>query len=556
MTDTDHHKQDLEIRKVVIGDQYKADALKTIQNAVHGNQYNPDDVSIVNFEGEILQFQAETVVTVLTNISNKTVPGRLTEGVLKENEHAVNDAIQKDYKSLASDRNAARKTADALLGRDDKGFAANNQYLELKYWQKEYVVHEPCQTCRATGTVKCMQCAGKGTEPCPRCHGSGMRACHYCNGSQMVMGPNQQMVQCTTCHGVGKSPCDLCAQKRTIQCKNCAAKGVTACPNCQGNAWSSNLTIVNLKGRTAFDYPKDRLPDKIVAMIEKHGVKIREHAEIEVSTNDDSVVNVDDEEKLKQEQQANYRGDFRVPVIYDVSIPNAHIEFEINGKSYYTFLFGTQGRLTHVSNFLDDLIKEGLRKLDDAVQGRGDVTQNLIQAAQYKTIRQGIQASASKTSGRAKMMLKKANRLGLSQDVINQIIKNADRALKVVTKKPRQIGVAAASLFQAALYAIYFLSPVRAQLVSKFPAAHMQMALDGVILFFGFLFGYLVVQVVAQSAMNKIMSAVGIKQKIAAKLGNAFQWLAGLSVGIFLVMVEITRHMGAESPAWYAQLFS
>ncbi|MBI1300511.1 MAG: hypothetical protein GC137_02535 [Alphaproteobacteria bacterium] len=318
----------------------------------------------------------------------------------------------------------------------------------------------------------------------------------------------------------------------------------------------ATYTFVRLKGKTAFDYPKDRLPDKIVAMIERHGVKIREHAEIDVSTNDESVVNIKDEEKLKHEQQANYRGDFRVPVIYNVSIPNAHIEFEIKGKSYYTFLFGTQGRLTHVSNFIDDLIKEGLRKLDDAVERRGDVTQNLIHAAKYRTIRQGIQASASKTSGRAKMMLKKANRLGLSDEMIDEIVKKADKALKVVTHKPRQIGVAVASLFQVGLYALYFLSPLRAQLVTKFPAMQMQMALDGIILFFGFLFGYIAVQVVAQSAMNRIMRSIGIEKKIAAKLGNAFQWLAGLSVVSFLAIVELTRHIGAETPVWYGHLFS
>ncbi|MBI1300512.1 MAG: hypothetical protein GC137_02540 [Alphaproteobacteria bacterium] len=243
MASTEYHKQDLEIRKIVIGDQYKADALKTIQNAVQGNQYNPEDVSIVNFEGEIIQFQAETVVTVFTDIAKKVVPGRLTEAVLKESELAVKDAIEKDYNSLALDRNAIRKTAEALLDRDDKGFAADNQFIDLKFWQKDYVVHEPCQTCRATGSVRCQKCAGKGTEFCPRCNGTGRRVCHFCNGSQMVLGPNQQNVQCTTCHGTGKSPCDLCAQKRTIQCKTCAAKGITACPNCHGSAWSSHLYI-------------------------------------------------------------------------------------------------------------------------------------------------------------------------------------------------------------------------------------------------------------------------------------------------------------------------
>lgn len=555
MTDDINTLHDTQIHKLALSDEYKDNAMNKVKQMVTGNKFDPEDVKLEKLEGEILHFQAENMLTILTKVSHKTVGGRVEGPMQVSNEHAAKEAVNNAYISLTQDSNLHRTIREVILNRDDQGFAADNNIIPLPFWKKEYVTYDPCQTCKAKGTIKCHPCGGKGLDQCPRCNGSGMGHCGHCNGSQMIQGPKGNQIQCPICNGQGHIACRSCNQSGRVQCATCRSKGITSCPNCKGNAWISTIYIQKIEARTAFDYPKTRLPEKVVAMIEKHGAKIREHANITISEDIESAVNFDDLEKTKQAEEDDRENNYRIPVIYEVFLPYGHMEYNIAGKSYYTFLFGTQERLIHVSPFLDDLIRNGLRKLSDAADQRGDVGDNLIQAAEYRTIKEGIFYTTMHSLGKAKRMLMKSNSLGLSEEIAKDIIKNTDIALKNITKKPRVTGLIFSAVLNAVLLCTYFLSPMRHMLTSFVPNQNLHIVFDLLALATSAYLGVIVIQMMSASAIKQVINRIGIKKTAAPKLEKTLYWTLGLSFVTFMAALELSRIFDMYPALWYTNLF-
>ncbi len=550
--------QDTVIHEVKISDEYKDIALNQVRKIVKGNKYDPKDVVLEKFEGALLQFQAENMLTILKKVTPKKVAGRVQGPVKVENEQAALEAINKAYLALEDDKDMERKIRDVILNRDDRGFAVNNNIVPLPFWHKEFVVFEPCHTCRTTGSVRCLPCDGKGLDRCPRCNGSGMDHCKHCNGAQMIVGQNNQKIQCPVCHGSGQASCTSCNQSGQIRCATCKSKGTTPCPNCNGNAWNSHIFVVELEARTAFDYPKDKLPEKVVEIIERQGAKLQEDADITISESPVSIVNIDDEEKMRQQEEADKRKDYRIPVLYNVELPYGHVEYNINGNSYYTFLFGTKGKLVHVSPFLDDLIKNGQRKLHDAAEERGNVIDNLKAAAEYRTVKEAIFYTATYSTGRARALLKKTNALGLSPTATNDLISTADKSLKLITKKPRMNGFGIASALSLVLVPTYTLSPIRDIIVAHSPKLSIDIVIDALAIGLIVYLGTITIQWSAQSAIRRAMDQIMPKktEKLATpKLGNMLYTYIGLNIATLLVTLEVSRQMGVNPVLWYISLF-
>ena len=270
-TETPPQPQDTIIRRIEISQSYKDQALEQVKALVKGNKCDPNSIELKEFEGEVLHFQAENMLTLVKKVSHTKVPGRLETAIKVDNEIAANDAMTKAYLTLADDQNTERMIRDKLLKRDDKGFGVHDIFIPIPSLKKEFVVFEPCHTCKTTGSVTCLPCSGKGAMPCPRCKGTGMGHCTHCNGAQMINGPNNKKIQCPVCHGRGRTTCLGCNQSGRAQCKTCASRGATPCPNCQGNAWSSILYTLDIQVRTDFDYPKDKLPEKVTNLIDQYG---------------------------------------------------------------------------------------------------------------------------------------------------------------------------------------------------------------------------------------------------------------------------------------------
>ncbi len=559
MSDVENTPVDTVTHKIKVSEQYKEDALNQVKALVKGNQYDPNDVKVESFEGEILHFKAETMLHLFTKVHEKDVPGQLSGPQLVKDELAANEEMTKAYVAFADNEGLKRQILDVISKREDKGFALDKDIAPLPFVKKEFVVFEPCQTCKTTGTVSCRHCHGKGVSVCPQCHGAGMDHCHHCNGAQMVQAQNGQNISCPVCHGQGKVICSQCQQQGQIKCKVCASRGATKCPNCEGHAWNSHLYTQEYNIRTEFDYPQSKLPDKIVAMVERYGAKITEHAEIRIVEDKESIVNADDEEKQKKEEDSDRKKNVRFPIIYEVVVPYGHVEYGIKGKSYYTFLFGKHGRLTHVSPFLDDVIKQGIRKLKDAADSRGDVAKNIIAASKYRTVKEGIYFTTRYGERKAKRHLKKANRFGLSDGMITKIVELSLRAIDNITKKPRYVGLALSIVLHAVLIGGYFLSPVRSKLTSYVSNPLLHSIIDGLIVAGSSLFGIILIQAVAQQAVTRVMNVIVPDEKskaITPKLGRVAYYNVVFAVLIGVGILQYMRMNGMYDVMWYHVLIA
>lgn len=556
MTDNIKTPQDTQIIKLALTDEYKDNAMNKVKEMLKGNQFDPDDVILEKMEGEILHFQAENMLTIVTKNSNKKVSGRIEGPILVSNDQAAREAMNNEYISLSKDSNLEKKIREVLLNREDQGFALHNNVIPLPFWKKEFVVYEACHTCKAKGTIICQPCAGKGIDQCPRCNGSGIDHCGHCNGAQMIQGPQGNQVQCPICNGNGHISCRSCGQSGTVQCSRCRSKGITQCPNCKGSAWISMIFVQEIEARTAFDYPRNRLPEKVVAMIEKHGAKIKDHANIEISEDMVSMVNFDDSEKSKMHEEDNKKHNYKIPIIYEVFLPYGHMEYNIAGKSYYTFLFGTQERLTHVSPFLDDVLVNGLRKLSDAAENRGDIVENLLKAAEYRTIKEGISYTTSMHSlSKAKKMLLKSNALGLSNETAVNIIKKTDFILQNITKKPRSIGLVISTIITMGLFCTFFMSPLRNTIASLIPNYNLHIIIDIIYLILSTFLGILSIKMICASTIKKVTKHLNINKISSPRLGNTLYWAILLSIIAFMASLEISRKFSTYPPFWYLNLF-
>lgn len=549
----------VKIHKLEIDPDYKNKALERVHKIIEGNKYDLEKVLLVNFEGEILQFPAETTLKVSTKISKKKMPGRVKGPVLVDNEQALKVAFAKEYDKLAQDPEAIRQITEIATAREDRCFAQQNLVLQLPFWKKEFVWFEGCTSCRTTGKTKCQRCAGKGVDQCPRCNGSGMCPCTQCRGAQMINGPQGRKMQCPTCHGRGRMSCVLCSQSGRVQCPVCRTKGFTVCPVCQGNGWSSNLEIIEIEAKTDFTYPEEELPEKIAALMKELGPKMSQHAQIQL------VLPEDDPEKIKLEEESKTEEEkkkdrqnidvFTIPIKYDVLLPYGHVEFDIGGQSYYAFMFGHTGTVIHVSPFLEEIISNGIRKLEDAVDGRGDVAANLRMAAEYRTMKDIIICAARLPLLKAIEKVKERNSLGIRDETVNDLVVKADRAIKKITDRPRLFGLLTGLTLNAGLFGAYFLGPVRGILGTKLPAEILLNLADFALLGIGIYMGILLMKSFASGAIKKAMAGIvpkGKEGKMTPKLGTKGFWAFIMIAALFFVCVETTRHTpGATTPGWY-----
>ncbi len=544
------------VHKLEIDKNYQDKALEQVKKIIKGNKFDIDKITLANFEGEVLQFPATTTLQILTKISRRQEMGRVTGPVQVGNEIEADQETTNEYLKIEDDINLIRQIKDSLISRKDKGFAQDNIVIDLPFWKKEFVYFNKCKSCKATGKIRCQRCAGKGVDQCPRCNGTGMSHCTQCRGAQMITGPQGNKIQCPTCHGRGRVTCVLCNQSGKVQCPVCRTKGTTICTVCQGHGWSSNLQIVELEAKTKFSYPKEELPEKVVAMVDKLGPELCEYAEIHVSqipTDTDKQQAAKDEQNDKEKEQDNSRV-INIPVRYEVILPYGHAEFDIDGKSYYIFLFGNKGKITHCSPFLEDIIKNGMRKLDDAVEERGDVADNLKKASEYKTMKDIIIASARLPLMKAVKKIKERYPIGIKEETIKDLVVKADKSLKKITDRPRQVGLMISLLTMAVLFGAYFLTPLRSIIVSNIPNTSLHIVIDLLLLGAGAYTSILIIQGAAAGAMRKAMAGIvapGKEKKMIPKLGTKGFWAMLLITVIFLICVEMTRHLGTDVPAWY-----
>lgn len=442
-----------------VDEDYTEPALTLMRKALKGNGVRTGDVTIKNFDGAILEFMAAVHITLNNQITEKTISGKTASGGVFQNRNAAHQEAN-NYESAVLQKSTAVDQIKNLIDQKPyQGFGLDNEFIKLPFLNRDFVSQESCSPCHGKGRMQCAKCKGRGYEPCPHCNAQGFEECNECRGNRQVRGPQGQMQTCHRCHGLGKTSCSFCKENQQIQCSICRTKGETQCRSCGGHGAQSNIISAAITAQCAYDFDAEALPDKAVAVVKKLGASLAQQAQVT------SVA------KEKSEQEG-------LRLLYEVCVPQGHIEFAVKDQIVQAYLFGTKAAITEVPNFLDALIAPGIKKLARAVGGQGSVGDNIRAAVKYKTVRQAVALAARYNSKKAVKALLHYTPLGLSMGAAQKLVEDANVALNNATKQQRTIAVISGIGVGAALGALYFFSPLRSVLMDQISNAALHVPVN------------------------------------------------------------------------------
>lgn len=514
-------------------------SLQNLLSALKGNGIKAEDVQVTKFEGETLEYIAVTILRLKTKVSDKRQAGKVTGPMVLGSAQQIHEAITKEEHKITHSQDVIKRIKDVILERPDKGFGVENEFIKLPFLHKDFVVYEPCNPCRSQGKMPCNRCAGKGSETCPRCNGSGNQVCPDCSGRQFLSGPNGEKRNCMRCNATGREQCSSCNGQRQIQCQTCKGTRTMTCGQCNGHAWISHIHMAEIDAFIDYDYDREKLSERVIEQIDRLGPELPEHVQIAPII-------------MGREQE---RDEIALP--YQVRVPHADVIFKIKSMEVGAYMFGTRGMLLKMPYFLEKIMGPGIKQLKAAGAGKGNVAENLQKAGRYKTLRQIILASSKLGPEKALHAVLDKNPIGISEDVTRKLIILADRAMRLITKKPRQIGTAIGIILAGGLFGGYFHALRQIAVTSIPPLPMIYNVIDALVLIIGSWIAVLTIQIIAASAMKKALAGLmkNTTQKTGRiKAGKQAYWAILGSLIAFLGAAYSTLHTSAPSPSWVIEL--
>lgn len=527
-----------------IDEDFEARVLEKLQKLASGNGVEKDDVTIKQFKGNTLEFLATTTLTFRKKVVETTKAGKISGPKQISSPVALQEELVKEEHKITHRNDVIKKIQDALLERKDKGYGLNGTMIMMPFLYREFVIYEACQNCKARGEVACQRCRATGFEVCPQCKGQGRVMCSQCNGATFINTP-QGRQQCQRCQNQGREICGLCNAKGKIQCSVCKTKKSTVCGICNGHKWNSHIHRAEFDAMTEFSYDKENVENKVGSLVDKLGADMLDHGHVHPIRREN------------EEKDAKDKRDF-IAMPYLVKLPNAEYSFVVGKEEYNGMMFGYDATLTHIPNFIEKLISTGAGRLVEAAQNRGNVTDKIAKAGQYKTIRHAILASAKLPAQKAAIKVKQANPYGISKEKIMELVENADLALKNATRTQRIRGLFAGLASMIAIYGGYILSPARAELINLIPDPNQQAAADGLVLFAGVGIAITIVKMMAQGALSSALKSMVPKDKLRgykSKTGKYGKYIYAAALPLYIIMCEASVHTATvQTPWWYEQL--
>ena len=477
---------------MTIEQDYAEPVLTKMRKALKGNGVRADKVTIKNFDGEMIEFKAATHVHLNNNITEKTLPGKVSEGHVSQDRQTAYKDAQNHISKALQNPGTMEQIKNTLNQKPHQGFGLDNQAIKLAFLDHKFTSHESCQPCHGRGATKCPQCKGKGYEPCTHCNAQGFTRCEQCHGNRQVRGADGQMHTCNLCQGLGKTSCSFCRENRQVQCRVCKTKGETRCKSCGGQGAQSHIISAEIVGQCAYDFDVGSIPDDAVPIIKELGADLADQAEIKLAS--------DQEDSVDEQQNV-------VHVLYNVKVPQGNVEFAIKDEVVKAYLFGKQANIKTMPDFLDRFIAPGSKKLSQAADGQGNINEAMRAAVKYKTVRQAVMLATKYNAKKAAKALLHYTPLGLSTQLAQKLIVDSNAAIKNATKQQSKIAIGGALAAIVLAAAVYYFTPLRTLLMEQVANEALHIALD--ITAFGLcaVIGYGVWQTIASRARKQALKS-------------------------------------------------
>jgi hypothetical protein len=506
----------------LIDPKLRARALKRIQGLVKGNGVKAEDVKLESCEAVVYPFGARTFVRLAPKYGVRIEPGLNKTAELIATQEAFKTALNNTVTQTRTLPEKRQIISDFLFKRSDKGFGIKDQKTGFHALAQDFVMHEGCAICARKGKIGCQKCGGDGRIACPLCQSRKEITCPQCRGTGKVAHGNSHR-PCERCHHTGRILCTNCSGNGYIKCPTCAAKGTLQCEKCAGTGWLSHLAHVEMEAHLHFDFDRQAVPLEVTRMIDAFGSRLVEKGDIEVVLSS-AATTPDDIRRLSEPADMIF-------VDYDAKTPYGPIRFRIKDRVIPATLFGYQGRLIEAPAFLDDLTRKGQQVLAEAANGQGDIADKIRRAAKYRLLCDVIIQAAGKTRQRKAIeVLTMRYSTGISSDRLLALLLQADKALKIITRKPRRYGLALGLSLYGALAAGYFLWG-RSWIGSLNAPDTALIGLDVLLVPIGMMMGVLSSQSFSMMAQKKALAGLvppKVMASLVPKAGKIVWWsLAG-----------------------------
>lgn len=513
-----------------IDERVRENALKKMVALARGNGIKVDKIKIAHAAALTYSFKAQGFVRLTTHYTSKTEPGKSEKGEKIGTPDAFEAALRNMTMDAQKDNAKRQVVLDAVQKRADSGFGAKEDILKFDTLTRDFVSHEGCGTCATTGKTTCPRCGGNKMMTCQNCHGRQVILCPNCRGTGKVNRNGSQSV-CTRCKGRTRIQCPHCQGRGSTPCKGCNASGQAACGACKATGWLSHFAHVELIGHLHFNYERQGLPRELSKLIDAFGSRYAEKKDLEATV----LTNAYQEDEPRE----------TVPIGYEVTAPYGEITFTLGKKPVEATLLGWNGDLIKAPDFIDDLTKKGQEDLRRAADGQGNVGEHLRNAAKYRILRETIIICAGKIQTRkALSQIMARYKVGISSEKIVQLMAQANRALHIITRKPRIVGLSAGALLFAGISAAYFMAgrgivfdAFRMNVAAVDPLLLISM-IDVCLVLIGIMMGVSSSQIFAKLALKKTLqglaSPAGIK-RIMPKIG----WTLWAATAISLTLTGV-----------------
>lgn len=335
--------------------QLAASALKTIRSLCSGNGLKAESITLSSLDIKTLTNSASTFLEIKPQLQERKSAGKQVSGTLVHSKADAMKAIDGMIGGAVRDAGARQQILAQLQQRPDKGFGLNGTTINLDFLSQDFTWHENCNHCNGQGKSACPRCHGQKMEQCSQCQGRMMIPCNICRNTGHVQGPDGQQKICTKCQGQRRMICPLCRRAGKIPCRQCRASGYMNCPSCNGTGVFSHITHLSAQGLTYFEFDRSPLPPAVANLVDKEAPALVVNGHIQVSS------------------EAADAKNGALGLSYEMLFPYGEIIFSLRKKRLKAHLFGYKARLLDLPPFLNSLIAPGLRELEAAAVGQGNV---------------------------------------------------------------------------------------------------------------------------------------------------------------------------------------
>ncbi len=515
-------------------------ACKHISKLVTGNGVLTTDVKVINKEQDMFALDVNLITNLRDVVSEKKIVGNKGAG----EECSSKEDMQQKVMAVKAECIESHETL-LLLEKTLKEMPfsgwGKKQKIVLKELSKDYIYTEQCQQCKGSKKSQCSKCHGKGNIACFNCKGFGLMECLYCNGMGQLPDGKGGQKECHKCYGKRKAKCTECQGKKYMICDLCRGSKYIPCKNCAQTGYLSVQTHVEFSALTEILIDESSLPTPVLKLYEAvsaENLAKDQHAKVTLMrpANQEEAENKENNEQVERKN-----------LYYKLEMPIAKAEFSIGEKRYQSDIVGYQSYLSGIDDFLDPLVKPGIKALQKMSQGPMAQKALIDTALRYRLIKQVFSRIGKMTNGRIFKFIKSEYPNGLSDKYAKAVIQYSNKAISKITEKPRMIAMGIGITMALAVFGAWFFVPLRKVISSM--QEQQQMLADFSLMAVISYVAYYIIRLFAGKALEQFMMEQKQNTKNKQALppaGNEGIYTVFASIVIFIALA----YFAPLSPSW------